>query len=1195
MLYDAEFLKKLDEQHEHTTYVRIQALTFDEQPLDKLEGRVTSGSINLDGKSAIRRSCSLSFIATNEQVNDYYWTFKQKFKVEIGLDNFVDENYPKRIWFNMGTFFITNFSSTKATNSITISIQGKDKMCLLNGELGGVINAETDFGTYDYTDANGVTTNYKLEIKEIVTNLIYTYAQEPLSNIIIQDLEDFGLEQLDYKNDEPMYLIRQANDVNYIFPIFESNNPTIYIEGNTPIKFIDANLVYDSLMGSLFTENLAATKFRFEPNEDAVEFCAAKVTYGEAIGYRNCPLVYAGDLIAKAGDTVTSVLDKIIKMLGEFEYFYDVEGRFILRHKKSFINTIWMPKFTTADGEVFYQDYYYSSPYVYNFSDTRLITNIQNSPQLASIKNDYTVWGERISAAGGKLPIHSRYAIDTKPFIYVSVAPLENTDNKLQIWCTAAPGSSELLLAYRQMEWLKTYCIEHPYGYEFHCQMDWRELIYQMAKEYRRYNQNPNQELGLQDYTTVLAQRNAPFYEFGHTGYEQYYTDMEGFWRQLYWPFDDTDEEELAQVSQFNKLDISNETKLDLNEVYIQGVYRPNVKSLKRYKSTAIDELEFKTTERFVQIANSEYYVVLDINHYYYFDEEHHGFAIPLTDNGELDTTQIYTYETIQPLITVNNYKNIYTPAVDLSSQLWYKYMEETDTIIPWMDQYNYFPGGSIDYGIPEYNIQEFYTQTYNDGEIDYAPITETYKGSKYGLYVLKNTNQDLAHAWQDKTNWWQLITLLYNRNANNYNHWAAYLNNVTTYISRNATLISALETAEQAALSANTPIGNLDSPTTEFDNLITDFITFCTVEDYETQCTANAWTDTLLESEDLENFDTYFRLMQYDANSDLYNVLQETTSIGQLHLLLNIYCALFQIPGYWEFYQTQSLLQYELFINLLPEKQYIASANVNNGINLVLENYNNVFLWDNNTYYSLADVVAHPILARIYKLNNATVTELPTVLTQIQYDLYGLPNPLITNTKPIYYYTRDLLYYNDNAGDRTWWSKQVFEEPYNLNFWFDFLDTQGEISKYSVSEIGDRPIVINDTNLKSIFYREIPKILIINLEKFQDEPLRAGYNYILLPTGYENYFSISARGLSIKNKLDDLVYQHTYCNQTINLTCIPIYYLDVNTRIQLTDGSSNICDDFAVQTISYSLNYNGTMSLNTAKIQPNSIFEREE
>jgi hypothetical protein len=85
----------------------------------------------------------------------------------------------------MGTFFITSFSSTFTTNSASISIQGKDKMCLLNGELGGIINAETDFGTYDYIDANGVTTNYKLTIQEIVTDLIYSYAQEPLSNIII--------------------------------------------------------------------------------------------------------------------------------------------------------------------------------------------------------------------------------------------------------------------------------------------------------------------------------------------------------------------------------------------------------------------------------------------------------------------------------------------------------------------------------------------------------------------------------------------------------------------------------------------------------------------------------------------------------------------------------------------------------------------------------------------------------------------------------------------------------------------------------------------------------------------------------------------------------------------------------------------------------------------------------------------------
>jgi hypothetical protein len=40
-------------------------------------------------------------------------------------------------------------------------------------------------------------------------------------------------------------------------------------------------------------------------------------------------LTYPGDLIAAVGETVTSVLDKIVNMLGEFEYFYDLNGQFV--------------------------------------------------------------------------------------------------------------------------------------------------------------------------------------------------------------------------------------------------------------------------------------------------------------------------------------------------------------------------------------------------------------------------------------------------------------------------------------------------------------------------------------------------------------------------------------------------------------------------------------------------------------------------------------------------------------------------------------------------------------------------------------------------------------------------------------------------------------------------------------------------
>ena len=45
--------------------------------------------------------------------------------------------------------------------------------------------------------------------------------------------------------------------------------------------------------------------------------------------------------MANIGEPITSVLDKIKNMLTEFEYFYDLDGRFVFQKKKSFISTIW--------------------------------------------------------------------------------------------------------------------------------------------------------------------------------------------------------------------------------------------------------------------------------------------------------------------------------------------------------------------------------------------------------------------------------------------------------------------------------------------------------------------------------------------------------------------------------------------------------------------------------------------------------------------------------------------------------------------------------------------------------------------------------------------------------------------------------------------------------------------------------------
>ena len=266
----------------------------------------------MDGASAVRRTCSLSMVTDNVKINDYYWGLNTKFKLDIGVENKVDPNYPDIIWFKMGTYIITSFSLSYTTNSASISLQGKDKMCLLNGDVGGVINAVTDFGTYDFYDTEtGITTNYKLPIKQILWDAVHTYANEPFRNIVLNDLDELGLELLDYQYDTPLYLLRVADTDEYKIPII--GTLTVYPidrPGSCDISEINFDRLTTAMIGNV----VEPTKFRLETN--GLIYQAAKVEYGQTAGYHTCDLVYAGDLIANVGETVTSVLDKIKNMLG---------------------------------------------------------------------------------------------------------------------------------------------------------------------------------------------------------------------------------------------------------------------------------------------------------------------------------------------------------------------------------------------------------------------------------------------------------------------------------------------------------------------------------------------------------------------------------------------------------------------------------------------------------------------------------------------------------------------------------------------------------------------------------------------------------------------------------------------------------------------------------------------------------------
>lgn len=481
-LLDEVFLHELDLYPHKFVWAKIIALNWEEYPLEEITGRITSGSINVDGASAVRRTCSLTLAANEVNINNFYWSLNTKFKVEIGLENWINPEYPDIIWFKQGTFIISTFSCSVGVNNYTINIQGKDKMVLLNGEVGGTVPASWDFGTEDVTMEDGSIQNNQIPIKDIVLQAVHEYAQEGWQNIIVNDLDDYGIELLQYEGGTPLYYIIDFgggdNDSREVVNMTLNGDMPCWVRQDTwengkrevgstyletTISQIESNsetddtsiagrLCYEKLMEQLdpsgaVTETAnylravvslkePTAESGFDPDKDLRT--VAKITKDNGLqvcGYRICDIVYPYDLIASPGESITSVLDKLVKMLGNFEYFYDVDGRFIFQKKKTYVDVSYNNILNehSINEEVWADNSEYSSKYSYTFDKDVLVSSFQNNPNLSNLKNDYSLWGNRKSG-DIDVPIHMRYAIDHKPFWYKSLGNKES--DKDVIYCT---------------------------------------------------------------------------------------------------------------------------------------------------------------------------------------------------------------------------------------------------------------------------------------------------------------------------------------------------------------------------------------------------------------------------------------------------------------------------------------------------------------------------------------------------------------------------------------------------------------------------------------------------------------------------------------------------------------------------------------------------------------------------------------
>lgn len=455
-LSDLRFLKELDELNIKEQFVKIIVLDWLENPITNIEGRVSGGSMNLDGSSAVRRSGSITFICDDEYYNvldvNNLISINKKIKIEIGYANTTDKytEYDK-IWFPQGVFVIINPSITHNNQGLSIAISFKDKMCLLNGECGGVLPASVTF--HEEEDAQGNIT--RIPYYTIIRRLVHEFGGEQMGKIIINDIDTrikkamkwVGAEnlELDLVEDGFIEIALPPNKRIDISAYFEgaSTKTTFEITTSEQVSlhyfeiqtkgagdFIETAVTFPqsyptSLISTWVTLDLTNvenvylfSKYTQEINIKLKIPKQEKFEPEQDVGYIYTDFCPAVDLIGNAGQSVVTVLDTIKNQLGNYEYFYDIDGNFVFQEIRNYLNTSQ----STSEYERLQQSnqaYFIPSvaTSVYKFTNGSLITAYGNTPQYNNIKNDFIVWGARQTSGGGNVPIRYHLAFDNKPTV----------------------------------------------------------------------------------------------------------------------------------------------------------------------------------------------------------------------------------------------------------------------------------------------------------------------------------------------------------------------------------------------------------------------------------------------------------------------------------------------------------------------------------------------------------------------------------------------------------------------------------------------------------------------------------------------------------------------------------------------------------------------------------------------------------
>ena len=1157
-LNDSDFLEKINSDRQQTQYVKITLLDWEENPIEEIQGLTTGGSINLNGDSAVRRTCNLSMYVYKEnymRITDpnNMISINKKVFLEVGLKNNTDKYTDYDIiWQPQGIYVITACGTSHSTSGITLNINLQDKMCLLNGTCGGVLPSSIQFDRYDTIDESGAYVTLRPTIVQIIRELVNHWGNEQLGKIIIKDIDE-----------------RIKCAMRWI--------------GDTPIYTYSDEGQYHMTTNKSIAEQYAYTEYN----------------WGEDVGYIFTDFTYPGDLIANPGDTICTILDKIKSTLGNYEYFYDVDGNFHFQEIKNYLN---ITQATTDLNNMHNEQYLVDiskGQNVYNFKDSKLFTSYSNSPNYSNIKNDYVVWGIRQNTEGIKVPIRYHLAIDSKP----------QTGNIYNVFFYDDPDDG-LTKAKVPIEFVDKSHFPTK-GTEGCFYMDkTSNIIYKWDSE-------------IEDFVIVSGGEIEPYdtkNEFPQTG-EQGIVYVDNSTAKTYnWGLDKTSEhfrevqEELNELSTTYYADLQNVhsdientdstiRNLQNSLVEVNNTITPIEQNIakttnekneaERQKQRNLDEADTlqdqydedlaqkPIVEAEIASLSNELTELINLN-----KATVNGELINVTnaENANILSIKVYgkTTQRAIPLMTrpiqvfplTGGISITASTRTGLENTLYYYLGNGNFALAD-----DYIKDGILTNIYGKYTLLGYEnwivtTTTSNYIEFSYdAPIEAGITATTYSSYFPNTENCRI-----DVTGTMISVRVPKSMNITTKEEFNNWIINSLTKFAIPVDVYYKLATPKETEIASVGILKTYNSETI-ISNDISSQIELTYMTNTYSQEIADVKAELNVQEKKLKAINKEI--------AELPNTIQTHLNIAQ------------QLTGdIMVMEQNLTRLNNQLAPLEARRAEIVEAITAQEGYKEDYINQENVLTYDyNEDYAAVAATQYEYVETGLIAMDKVQTTDWRSELY-----LQGAAAEPLGVSSNYYYpelaaewpkiYDMKKNHYLDAQGNIIYtggFKDEILANPSNMDYFLDFIDSDAAISQFNVNAIGRRSMIESNDGFNCVFEPVIPDYVIIesgqeDTREKREECEKKGQAYIQVEPAIFNTLATGGASNGCFEEVKMLLYNYTGYNEQINLSMIPLYYLEPNIRIGVRDIEADISGDFIIKTISLPLAVGSTMSVSATR-----------